>query len=65
MKLFNVPSKRWIRVKETGDELFFDHIDGMYSFCLHDGNPDKIVHLKAWTDVEIIDKPKHIQENGR
>jgi hypothetical protein len=37
----------------TGEVVFFDHIDGMYSFCRDkDG---EIVHLAAWTEVEVVD----------
>jgi hypothetical protein len=35
------------------EELFFDHIDGMYSLCKDSkGNP---VHLVAWAEVEVFD----------
>ena len=32
--------------------LDFDHIDGMYSLCYTEGN---VVHLPAWTEVEIVE----------
>ena len=70
MKLYNVPRKTWVRLYEDqqgplghhnfllGDELFFDHVDGMYSYCKDvDGN---IVHLPAWTEVIVIDKPSEV-----
>jgi hypothetical protein len=31
----------------------FDHIDGMYSFCLDDNT--KPVHFAAWTEVQEIE----------
>jgi hypothetical protein len=43
-------------LKEVEEEssiiLFFDHIDGMYSYCKDvDGN---LVHPAAWTEVVIV-----------
>jgi hypothetical protein len=40
-------------IKE-GEILDFYHIDGMYSLCRN--MKGEIVHLKAWTEVEIIQK---------
>jgi len=65
LRLYDVPNRTKIRVigdikvppcapeiKED-DILFFDHIDGMYSYCKDkDGN---IVRLVAWAEVEIIE----------
>ena len=49
MKLHEVP--RETNIIHNGVELFFDHVDGMYSFCIDEkGN---IVHLAAFADVEI------------
>lgn len=31
------------------DVIFFDHIDGMYSYCLNMKN--EVVHLQAWAIV--------------
>jgi hypothetical protein len=52
MKLYEVPRKSYIMLE--GNQYWFDHIDGMYSFC-HDmkGN---IVHLAAWTEVEVVEE---------
>ena len=70
MKLYDVPRKSYVRIVDDeiklpvgnyieGENpiiLFFDHIDGMYSFCIDsDGN---LVHPAAWTEVEIVDEPK-------
>jgi hypothetical protein len=65
MELYHVPPNSRIRVTEAGNpppggiapevgkEYNFAHIDGMYSYCTDDyGN---VVHLRAWTEVEIID----------
>ena len=55
MKLYEVPRKSWVILEETGEQYFFDHIDGMYSFCKDmSGN---VVHLAAWTEVRVLDKP--------
>jgi hypothetical protein len=65
MKLHEVPRKSLIRVRddsirvppggkviENGHILKFDHIDGMYSYCV-DSKGD-VVHLAAWTEVDIL-----------
>ena len=62
MKLYECPKKTWVKVKEEpttppaspkpDDIVFFDHIDGMYSYCKNkDG---EVVHLAAWTEVEPV-----------
>lgn len=64
MKLYDVPRNSFVKIKdesktppsseqiETDEVLFFDHIDGMYSFCINkDGH---IVHPAAWTEVEVL-----------
>lgn len=54
-KLYNVPRNTTIRLGET--ELFFHHVDGMYSYCTtQDGD---IAHLAAWTEVEIVDEKRN------
>lgn len=65
MELFKVPNNTIVKIIKAedappgalelsdGEEVFFHHIDGMYSFCeRHNG---EIVHLKAWTEVEIVE----------
>ena len=66
MELFNVPRNSRIKVIvedkappgapqiEEGEELNFRSIDGMYSYCTRDNG--EVVHLAAWTEVEVIDK---------
>lgn len=66
MKLYEVPRHTRVRILEdaktppasqglvTGQVLYFDHIDGMYSFCLT--AEDGIVHPAAWTEVEIVNE---------
>jgi len=64
MKLYNVPRGNKIKIIDgnyltpigapplkQGDELFFDHVDGMYSVCFLDG---ELVHLSSSAEVEIL-----------
>ena len=63
VELHKVPNRTWIRVidpdvvppaapnPEKGERIFFDHIDGMYSFCKREDGT--IIHLVAWQEVEI------------
>lgn len=50
--LYEVANRTHVRVADTGETFFFDHIDGMYSYCLNKDN--QVVHLKAWTEVNIV-----------
>lgn len=51
MKLYDVPRNVWIKV--ANQDIWFDHIDGMYSHCL---TPDgKTCHIGACSDVQVID----------
>ena len=52
MKLYDVP--RNTRVLVDGEVVNFHHIDGMYSYCTTDSGD--VVHLAAWTDVEVVDE---------
>ena len=51
MKLYEVSNKSYIHFE--GVDLFFDHIDGMYSFCLTRDNVP--VHLSAYSNVNVLD----------
>jgi len=54
MKLYEVKPKQWITVE--GERFYFDHLDGMYSYCLDiGGNP---VHIAAFQEVELDDTAK-------
>ena len=53
MKLYEVPRDTRV-VLSDGMEVNFQHIDGMYSYCTDDKG--EVIHLAAWTDVEIKDK---------
>lgn len=69
MKLYNLPRHSYFTIcpdeevrvppdappMTAGPVYYFDHIDGMYSFCRDPkGN---IVHLAAWTEVEPVPAP--------
>lgn len=59
-KLYNVKPRTYIECPWSGTVLFFDHIDGMYSFCT-DMN-GAVVHLQAFAEVLPLAK-KDINEN--
>jgi hypothetical protein len=53
-ELYKVKPRSYIKLPwmdGTGiDEIiFFDHIDGMYSYCLNMQN--QVIHLQAWAEV--------------
>jgi len=59
VRLYNCPRQSYIKIDSdsTGTVYFFDHLDGMYSFCRDQyGN---IVHLAAYIDVIVVDKPEN------
>lgn len=50
VKLYNVPRNTWISIDRDAQTLtFFDHIDGMYSYCLTPKN--EVCHIGANTLV--------------
>lgn len=68
MKLYDVPRESFVMImddevklpignapeQEKLNVIYFDHVDGMYSFCFdREGN---LIHPAAWTEVEIVDK---------
>lgn len=55
MKLYEVPKKTYVKVKDKDLYVFFDHIDGAYSYCID--SEDNLIHLLASTEVTIIDPP--------
>lgn len=55
MKLYDVPRNTFIRVKDHDYNdivLLFSHIDGMFSYCVNEAGD--VLHLAAWSDVEIV-----------
>lgn len=58
-ELYKVKPRSYIKLPwmdGTGiDEIiFFDHIDGMYSYCLNMKN--QVIHLQAWAEVAPLVK---------
>jgi len=49
VKLYEVKPKQWVKV--GGERIYFDHLDGMYSYCLDEGG--NVVHIAAWQEVEL------------
>jgi len=63
MKLYDLPRHSYFTIEngsllnaEEPEVFYFDHIDGMYSFCLNKDNG--VVHFAAWTPVQPSDKWK-------
>ena len=57
MKLYELPRQSYFTLVSDihAEPYFFDHVDGMYSYCL---NKDKnVVHFAAWTEVYLNNKP--------
>lgn len=49
-ELYKARPRSYVMVPSWDNEIiFFDHIDGMYSYCLTLAN--EVVHLQAWADV--------------
>jgi hypothetical protein len=59
MKLYDVPRNTDILV--NGEHIRFHYIDGAYSLCTN--SEGHIVHLAAWTDVELYKEEKDETEN--
>lgn len=64
MELHQVPNCTWVELQINGlPHIFFDHIDGMYSYCKDiDGH---VCHFTAWTLVRIVDEPKDSYKNRK
>ena len=55
MKLYEVPNKTHVKIvgDDSGEVFFFDHPDGMYSFCRD--SKGNIVHIYISQEVEIVE----------
>lgn len=59
MKLYDCKRQSYITIDHDTSETvyFFDHLDGMYSYCQRrDG---KVIHIAAYTDVKVVKKPEN------
>ncbi len=57
-ELYKVAPKTWVELVATKDVLFFDHLDGMYSYCKDMmGN---IIHIAGWAEVHPLKNPDSI-----
>lgn len=57
-ELYKARPRSYVMVPSMNNEtIFYDHIDGMYSFCLSMAN--EVIHLAAWTEViPLVKKAK-------
>lgn len=59
-ELYKVKPRSYIKLPwmdGVDDVLFFDHIDGSYSYCLDMHN--RVVHIQAWAEViPLVKKAK-------
>jgi hypothetical protein len=67
MKLYELPNKTWFMMMEDAKvppaslagrrkvTYFFDHVDGMYSYCLDQQN--NVYHFAAFTEVIPVNPP--------
>lgn len=52
--LYNIPRNTWVECAKTGHKFYFDHLDGMYSYCKEIGGG--ISHYAADMKVRIAEK---------
>lgn len=59
-ELYKVRPRSYIKLpwmEGVDDVLFFDNIDGMYSYCLNMAN--EVIHIQAWAEVvPLVKKAK-------
>jgi len=57
MKLYDLKRRSYFKLNnhDEGETFFFDHIDGMYSFCTDKDN--NVVHFRAWEEVTEVPAP--------
>ncbi len=57
-ELYKVEPKSWVELVVTKDVLFFDHLDGMYSYC--QDMMGNILHIAGWSEVRPLKQPDSI-----
>lgn len=58
IKLYEIPRGSIIFLEDNKGftrKIYFDHLDGAYSYCLVDNDPDKLLHLSASTPLEKVE----------
>jgi hypothetical protein len=60
MKLYNVPRYSNI-ILPDGTKLFFDHLDGMYSYCID--SDGQVWHIGATEEVTIEELDEEVTTN--
>lgn len=53
MKLYELPPKSYFTLENDDAVYFFDHLDGMYSYCLDMGG--NAIHFACWTPVMKVE----------
>ena len=53
MKLYEVPHGTRVKIIDTGETIFFHHIEGAYSLCSTENG--SIVHIPAGSNVSIVE----------
>lgn len=53
-KLYQLDPKSYFKLENDDEVYFFDHLDGMYSYCLDKDN--NIIHFACWTPIEEVKK---------
>lgn len=56
-KLYELPRDKGVKIyglEPDGDKdgvIIFGHLDGMYSYCWVEGEPEKVVHLRGGMEL--------------
>lgn len=64
MKLYQVPNNTWVKLIDDAkapagarpakaeEEIFFYHLDGMYSFCKD--REENVMYIPSWQEVQLL-----------
>lgn len=53
MKLYELKRGQVFTV-DGSEPIIFGHLDGMYSYCWLESDPEKIVYVAAYAEVEVV-----------
>lgn len=62
MKLYEIPRNSRIKAETSddkgkiGDFIIFHRLDGAYSYCTVEGQPDRACHLSASQELELSEE---------